>query len=132
MKDAGGDSIEKLFKKGASGRKATAERFMVIEAGQLKYAKKENDLKNSKGVKIIDLKGAAITSEKDSTGRFWIRIKGGKENREIATSSKDSRDKWINALTAASGGPAPSPDNKKKKDEPKKEDPKKKDEPKKE
>jgi len=98
-----GSSTEQLYKKGAGGLKKTEERYMTIDGTKIKYAKKPDDLKGSKGVKSIELKGATIVADKNADGKFWISIKG-KNNREIATKSKDARDKWIEALTSASGG----------------------------
>jgi len=105
---------------------------MLIEGTKLKYAKKESDLKGTKGVKSIELKAATISTGKDSAERYWIRIKG-KEIREIACKSKDSRDKWIELLKGIAGGEGKKEDVKKAekaKDEPKKTD-KVKEEPKK-
>jgi len=97
------DSIEQLWKRGSGGLKKTEQRFMCIDGTKLKYAKKENDLNGTKGVKSIELKAAKILSEKELQGRFWIRIKGSHENREIACKTKESRDKWLDILQAASG-----------------------------
>jgi len=94
---------------------------MVIIGSQVKYAKKQSDLKGKKA-KNIELKGATITSDKESGGKFWIRIKG-KDNRQIACKSKDSRDKWIDLLKAAGGSGAetkPKEKNEKPKEEAKK------------
>jgi len=77
---------------------------MAIEGHRLHYAKKETDLKSSKGVKSIDLKDATITSEKESSGKYWIYIKKGKITRHIAAQSNEARTKWVNALTTAAGG----------------------------
>jgi hypothetical protein len=105
---------------------------MKLDGTKLKYAKTEGDLKSSTGCKSIELKAALIISEKDTQGRFWIRIKG-KVNREIACKTKESRDKWIDLLKAASGDvkatekPKEDPKKEKPKEDPKKtkEDPKK-------
>jgi len=96
--------FEQLFKKGAGGLKKTEPRYMAIEGTKIKYARKADDLKGSKGVKSIELKGAIISTDKDGNGKFWIRIKNKGNTRDIATKDADTRSKWVKLLESASGG----------------------------
>jgi outer membrane biosynthesis protein TonB len=106
----------------------TELRYMCIDGTKLKYAKKESDLNGTKGVKSIELKAANIISEKDEEkGKWWIRIKG-KENREIACKTSESRDKWLEILKGIAEAKKDEP----KKTEKTKEEPKKVDKPKEE
>jgi len=96
-------TIEELWKKGSGGLKKTEKRYMCIENTKIKYAKKESDLKSAKNFKTIELKGAEIAAEKESGGKYWIKIKGH-SHREIACKNADTRTKWIALLKAAGGG----------------------------